>query len=1231
MRNDEGQKGKKLTIFQFFLVSLIAIMLVQSAITIGTLIVRRTAKTLEEYSGGMMRRLVENRQVILQNDMNQRWSAISDQEGFLNNNLQEFLADENAEVEDLLQSDELKRRLLERLFPECLSILQNNSTTGVFLVLTGAELETAGDYAGVFIRDSDPHTNPVNYTDLLLERGSKQLSRAWNVPLDTNWTSLFHMEGMGQNPKDAYFYEPWRAGVEYPEADAEDLGYWSLPFTLEKKDSDTYEMITYSIPLRYEGQVYGVLGVEISCQNLYDYFPAGELNSSQQSGYMLAVKKEDGSYLLLTGKGMLCDLIRSAGRNFALSETGYDNLSLVRDITLSGQGIYAVECPLRLSNILEIDALYEVIRDLTEQQKKAENILLEEKERYKVALESSKDIFFSYDLQNHVLDLVNHETMSGRWQNTGAESDFINPDYIYEADREAALKSLALDTDSPYAEFRMRWPGEAEFIWVALSGKVVCDTDGQRWKLVGSIRNIQKQKEREAEQLRKNMTDAVTGLYAFSAGMELLSKARRKQPQGVMVNLFLQDLKNINEKNGIVFGDLILENIGELIQERCRSISRETGCHTIALRLNQDEFVIWLEELSKKEAEGHIRLLLDQIGAGYDEEVFQVHLYAGLCCGENEQSAEELISKAKLARSMALPFAGEKLLFYREIPSYARALPPALEGQDVSSLGYDKDTSLVSVALNLFGWGSDFPAQMLLMLQKIGRFYQASDVLVSMLRPDFNSNYLSYQWHHSQQAAAEAVRKYTEAEKNTFFQWLGKTEVRYFTKEDSERRELQKFSSIEPGSEGVLLPMYDSGSYMGNICILGVEASLLNRPGENQNLEELGRVIQGQLNQQQHDIASRAKSEFLSRMSHEIRTPMNGIIGMTAIALQQNQTPERIMDCLQKIQSSSDYLLGLINDILDMSKIESGKMKLEPFNFNIDEMFGTIRELILTQSLARKIRFVQEIELENHWFMADRMRISQVLINLLGNAVKFTPEGGSITLTVKETPLSRQESSLYFAVKDTGIGIAKEEQDRVFRSFEQAANRNPSKQQGTGLGLSISSRLVQMMGSNIQLESVPGMGSTFSFTIPLTLGEDEQTREEKEEIFFEGRRILVVEDNELNAEIAQYLLEERGFAVDCVYDGSQAVERIRTTQPGTYDVILMDIMMPVMDGLEATRTIRSMEREDCHTIPIIAMSANAFDEDLKKSVECGMNGHLSKPVEVDKLYETLNAIICKES
>ena len=331
-------------------------------------------------------------------------------------------------------------------------------------------------------------------------------------------------------------------------------------------------------------------------------------------------------------------------------------------------------------------------------------------------------------------------------------------------------------------------------------------------------------------------------------------------------------------------------------------------------------------------------------------------------------------------------------------------------------------------------------------------------------------------------------------------------------------------------------------------------------------------------------------------------------------------------ECLQKIQSSSNYLLGLINDILDMSKIESGKMKLQPDNFSMREMMDTIRELITPQAAAKGIDFVQDVRLTQDCFMADRMRISQVLINLLGNAVKFTPAKGRVTLTVREEEGDKQETLVFFSVRDTGVGIAREDQERVFRSFEQVG-ANPSKQQGTGLGLSISNRLVQMMGSSIHLESEPGEGSTFSFTIPLEPGVEAEAKEEEEEISFEGFRVLVVEDNELNAEIAESLLEERGFQVECVYDGAQAVERIRLTEPNTYDVILMDIMMPVMDGLEATRTIRAMEREDCHTIPIVAMSANAFDDDLKKSVECGMNGHLSKPVEVEKLYRMLRKVL----
>lgn len=1281
-------------------------MLIQSVITIGTLVVRRTAGMLEEYSGSMMNRLVENRGVILQNDMNQRWASVREQEMLMNGILEQFLSSEGTGLEDVLSSDEKKKELLGRFFPECIDILQNQYTTGIFMILTGRDPQEAGDFDGFFIRDSDPDTNPVNGTDLLLERGNKQFSREWDIPLDTGWTTRFHMDGQGQNRSDAFFYEPWRAGRENMNADTDHLCYWSMPFSLEKDTADPYEMITCSLPLRYHGQVYGVMGVEISSRKLYDYFPVSELNASGQSGYMLAVRQEDGSYVPLVGKGILYNLVCSAGDTLTLKNTKYKNLSLLQGVQMDHQGIYAVICPMKLysnnapyentewmllglnteeelfgmsrrlyiwmlaavlvglifgifgiyllvkhltrpvqslmqcisrgsaglqeftpSDILEIDALYDVVKDLTDRQKEAENILLEEKERYRVALKSSKDIFFSYDFESHILDLVNHETMSGQWECQESETGFVKSEYIYDMDRSAVTEVLQSGADRLSVEFRMKWPKEPEFGWVALSGRTVYDTDGRRRKLVGSIRNIQEQKEKEAEQLRKNTLDGVTGFYAFKAGMERLSESRELRPDGVMIDLYADRLKEVNEKNGIVFGDMILEEIGSMIRGQCEAYTRKTGFQTAAVRLEGDEFVLWMEEQSRKQAAEFMEDVLGKISSAFESKVFYITMYAGLVCAGKGQTTEKLIRMAKLARKTAASGSAKEYVFYENIPEQERTELPKLQGHEIHTLDYDEDFSLVSVALNLFGKGADFSAQMTLMIRKIARFYEAESVMVSVLRADFCSSYLDYQWHRDGKEIEKIVRKYGEEEKEAFQNWLGKKEVCYCTAEDSQKKMMQCFLGTAPGQYGIVLPMYDSGNYMGNICILGLDSGLLEDPEKYQDLAELGRMIQSQINQQQHDIASRAKSEFLSRMSHEIRTPMNGIIGMTAIALQEDQSQERILDCLQKIQTSSDYLLGLINDILDMSKIESGKMKLDPVHFNMHEMLDTVRELIVPQAAAKKIEFIQDIRLIHDCFAADRMRISQVLINLLGNAVKFTPAMGKVRLAVYEEESKGPEIPVYFEVRDTGVGIAEEDQERVFRSFEQSSGHSSSKQQGTGLGLSISRRLIQMMGSNILLESEPGEGSTFSFRLSLKPGENVESKELEEEISFEGCRILVVEDNELNAEIAQSLLEERGFNVDCVYDGAQAVERIRETLPGTYDVILMDIMMPVMDGLEATRTIRSMEREDCHTIPIVAMSANAFDDDLKKSVDCGMNGHLSKPVEVDRLYGMLNQVL----
>ena len=384
------------------------------------------------------------------------------------------------------------------------------------------------------------------------------------------------------------------------------------------------------------------------------------------------------------------------------------------------------------------------------------------------------------------------------------------------------------------------------------------------------------------------------------------------------------------------------------------------------------------------------------------------------------------------------------------------------------------------------------------------------------------------------------------------------------------------------------------------------------------------------------ESASKAKSTFLSNMSHDIRTPMNAIIGFATLALDDIRDGKKVQDYLSKILSSSKHLLGLINDILDMSRIESGKVVLEEQETDLVTTLQELQSIMEGQAKERKLKLhVDYSNLRDRHVYCDKTRLNQVMFNLLANAVKFTSEGGSIWLTMSqlEPTYEVEDRAIYeIRVKDTGIGIGKEFIKHIFEPFERERTSTVSKIQGTGLGMAITKNIVDMMGGTIEVESQKGVGTEFIIRLELRLqaeagvaNEDGTKQHGHAEgvAEFAGKRLLLAEDNELNREIACMLLSKYGFVIDTAENGQEAVDLVAASAPDYYDLVLMDIQMPVMDGHEATRRIRSLEDKELAKVPVVAMTANAFDEDRKAAKECGMNGFISKPINMQEVVQAL--------
>lgn len=1294
---------KKKSLWNIFLIPILIIVFVQGAVPFLTLIFSGIRSNMENAVIGLDSHTVENRKVVLENDMIEQWSSVYKESDSLSSALTKVLSNHQMDMQGFMGSGKVQEEYLETVFYDMVEVLQYNSTSGIFLVLgNDGDTDSEGEYKGFWVRDSDPQTKTASRTDLLMERGSKVLSQNMSISLDTSWHTDFHFQGNGKRDADDFFYQPYITAENYVDSrtSMKNLGYWSKPFILEDFYKDNHKMITYSAPLVYDKTVYGVLGIEVGVNDLTKFFQVKDLDSDLNAGFALVVDHGNGNYEGIAGEGALYDAVSRDGSDFVLEEPVQENLRLVQGAAIGKQQIYGLVSNLELysrnvpyedtqwalcgfvtedsvyglisdvyerilgailgsalmavilvyflvqyatepvyhlvesvrggvkgihgfqeSGIQELDELHKVIENLTDTQMQTENQLLEEKERYRIAVESSQDAFFTYKCKEKLLEIVNSKGNDGVWD-CGKHPEFLDNDSIHPADKAKLVNAVKSSDGVLDVDFRLQH-ANGEFQWVNLSGSITFDENKERSRVVGCIHNVHQHKLLEQAQKRKQIYDSITSFYRLGSGLEVVETLCRDDPEGVLVLLEIQQFSKIDERYGLIFGDIILEQFAGLLAKRFQEDGLNGG---IYIRAGADQMLVWLPVCTTGPIVRSVQGLEKEFGALTDEKHLSLSLKCGIAVTGSRNSLSEALEQTKTALTAAR-HGKQEIMFYEELSTVEKACAVDVAFAEVASLERLKEMTLSSIALNLFDRDGDTSVVLDILALKLQEKYHLTDIVITHFNGEYMVNNLLYCWKTWEKKDGwDGMVHCSEKQYQHFVETQEMQQL--LTSGES----IWKEPLIQPfalGRNDIVFHMTDNGQYSGSIVFRDIDQDVLEKKEECKCLEEISAIIQNRLNLERHDLSAKAKSDFLARMSHEIRTPMNGIIGMTEIALKDGQTEERRIDCLRKIEYSSEYLLGLINDILDMSKIESGKMRLIEEKCNLMEMIQGLRPLLEAKLNENNIQYIADIQLKNHWFMADSLRLNQVLVNLLGNALKYSRPDGHVWLTVRETEEEKGFSNLYFQVRDDGIGIAPEKQQLIFRQFEQADNSENARKQGTGLGLAISRRIVRMMDSDIKLESEPGKGSSFSFNVKLqpVSGEKTTVTSQPEEISFPGKRILVVEDNELNMEIICTILENYGIKTEQAVNGKEAVRRMEESVPGYYDMIFMDIMMPEMDGLEATRTIRNLDREDCKKIPIYAMSANAFDEDVKRSLASGMNGHLSKPVNLQVLEKTLQKVL----
>jgi signal transduction histidine kinase/CheY-like chemotaxis protein/GGDEF domain-containing protein len=807
------------------------------------------------------------------------------------------------------------------------------------------------------------------------------------------------------------------------------------------------------------------------------------------------------------------------------------------------------------------------------------------------------------------------------------EDDFIHPD-----DRPALVALLSGKSDRRITvRINMSklpkgiYTHEGIYAWIRFSCRKVTDENGKK-RLIGTTQDVTVEEVKREHEERASRIDPTTKLYNREYGLTLCREAalinRTRGDLSMLVQVQLEPAILCESYYGIFYTNLLNLNIAQAIKEVLPE-------NAIMIRGGDNEIFIFVGGKTPADFRDllyNITQLAKDIYIGENPDIV-LSISCGAVIADDSMDGFDLSARTNAAVKYVVEENVGAYNFFGDLPE-ARQKPLLYIPTPIAFTGDIEAMTLTAIALNLFERTRDIRS----VINVLGRFaatrHNLARVFVIENNADLLTNTMTFCIDAGEKAACDDTMKMPRSYYNDFEQYATGDGVHIITSKDNPNMNVKKLLRVD-GMENyscLACGMYVKGELFGKIVFLHPDPDFIWTEWLISDLNETSKIIASHLSRERSDSASKAKTDFLSKISHEIRTPMNAIIGLSDIALKdKNPDPERAIDALDKIHTSANFLLSIINDVLDMSKIESGNVTIVHKPFNLRQALDEAALMVSPLMSSRDIQFVTDFKLDSDWFISDRDRLKQVLVNLLGNAAKFT-EKGMVRFAVAQT-----EDGIRFSVSDTGIGISKEDIGKIFKSYVQLDSDKVYR--GTGLGLPISSNIVALLGGQIEVKSEPGEGTEFFFTLEM-----ESTEPIAEAVpgapapdytnYFAGRRALLVEDNDLNTEIAVVLLESAGFEVVTAVNGKLGAEEYDRHEAGYFDVILMDIRMPVLDGLGSTRMIRNnLTHGDAGIIPIVAMTANAFDEDMKKSLDAGMNGYLPKPIDTEKLYQLLDKII----